>query len=174
MVSCISVKDYFYQKKKNNIYEFNQSKIESIDNEIAKESDTILKFFCNDYEICDSNCNYIFWMYKNQSNYNLQKVEYGYAKFKMSDAKKYIVPEAKILFKFIENNQLDTVKSEIATDWSCDHCGGFNILYKINNDTIINQYIEHGQLLKGDTNHISYKYSKLVINQLDEIRSKYR
>ena len=167
LVSCLSVKDYFYQKKKVKIYHYNESKIKSIDVEVSLESDTLLKFFCNDYYLCDSSCNYIFWIYKNENGVNVMSIERGLAKFKMSSPKKQIIPEAQVLFEFIALNKLDTVHSSIKTDRWCDHCGGLGILYKINNDTIIDRYIDHGQLSDGDTSHILHKYAMRVINQLN-------
>lgn len=171
LASCHSLRDYFSHKKKHNIIEFNQSKTERIDAQISSVNDTILQLSCNNCELCGSNCNYFFWIYENANGLNLQVVKNGYGNFKMSEPRKYTLSNSRILFDFIKQYRLDTVKSEIKTDFWCDHCGGLKIIYKVKNDTIINKYIDHGELTKGDTNHILHKYAMIVLNQIAEFKN---
>lgn len=154
-----------YIEEKNRVYHTNEKIVNEIDNEILSISDTILKFYCSDYELCDSIYRNKYWIFKKDGTYFLKNTIYK-DKNKISINKSQPITNVNELFDFIHTNRLDTINSEPETEWWCDHCGGISIKYIISNDTLIDTYLEHMQITKGDSLHLKNKLAKKLIKYL--------
>lgn len=163
--NCLSIKDHFHRRKKNRTHDSNEKIVNRINQEIFSISDTVLKIYCSDYQLCDSIYRNQYWIFKKEGSYFLKKTVYANQN-KISTTNSQPIADVNKIFDFIHSNRFDTINSEPETEWWCDHCGGVSIKYIISNDTLINTYLEHMQMTKGDSSHLKNELAKELIKYL--------
>lgn len=166
LTSCRIVNDYFYGRNLHKTNNYNEKKTSSLLIDIKNQSDTILYFRCSDYKLCDSSIyNISYYIYTLDNSINVKKITHP-RKDKILISQPYDFELAKQLFQFVKSNKIDTVTTEPKRELYCDHCGGTELVYTIGNDTLINNYLYHYQLVGNDSNHILNKFSYKIIDKL--------
>ncbi len=166
LTSCRIVNNYFYGRNLHRTNNYNEKEISRLLTDIKNQTDTILYFRCSDYNLCDSSIyNISYYIYTLTNNINVKKITHP-RKDKIIISQPYDFGLAKQLFQFVKSNKIDTVITEPERELYCDHCGGIELVYTIGEDTLINNFLYHYQLVGNDSNHILNKFSSEIIEKL--------